>query len=67
MGGFQASLGCFDQALEINPQDPEALVNKGLALYLSGRQDEALDIEIFQQEFTRRLKQEFSAKPMAST
>jgi len=66
MGGFQASLGYFDQALEINPQDPEALVNKGLALYLSGRQEEALEIELFQQEFTRRLKQEFTGKPMAS-
>ncbi|MHB8158818.1 MAG: tetratricopeptide repeat protein, partial [Desulfocucumaceae bacterium] len=67
MGGSQASLEYFDQALEINPQDPEALINKGLALYLSGRHEEALDIEIFQQEFTSRLKQEFTGKPMAST
>jgi glyoxylase-like metal-dependent hydrolase (beta-lactamase superfamily II) len=67
MGGFPASLGYFDQALTINPQDPEALINKGLALYLSGRHEEALDIEIFQQEFTRRVKQEFTGKSMAST
>jgi tetratricopeptide (TPR) repeat protein len=66
MGGFQASLGYFDQALEINPQDPEALINKGMALYLSGRHDEALDIEVFQKEFGRRIKQEFAGKPMAS-
>ncbi|MBI4795925.1 MAG: MBL fold metallo-hydrolase [Deltaproteobacteria bacterium] len=65
MGGVQASLGFFDQALEINPQDPEALVNKGLALYLSGRQDEAMDIEIFQKEFARRVKQEFVKEPKA--
>jgi tetratricopeptide (TPR) repeat protein len=66
MGGFQASLEYFDQALEINSQDPEALVNKGLALYLSGRHDEAMDIEIFQKEFAHRVKQEFISKPMAS-
>ncbi|MBU4355903.1 MAG: MBL fold metallo-hydrolase [Proteobacteria bacterium] len=66
MGGFQGSLGYFDQALEINPQDPEALINKGMALYLSGRHDEALDIEVFQKEFASRIKQEFAGKPMAS-
>lgn len=67
MGGSQASLGYFNQALEINPQDPEALINKGLALYFSGRYDEALDIEIFQKEFARRVKQEIISKPVAST
>jgi glyoxylase-like metal-dependent hydrolase (beta-lactamase superfamily II) len=67
MGGVQASLKYFDQALEINPQDPEALVNKGLALYLSGRQDEAMDIEIFQREFARRVKKEFAQEPMAQS
>jgi hydroxyacylglutathione hydrolase len=66
MGGFQASLGYFDQALGINPKDTEALMNKGMALYLSGRHDEALDIEVFQKEFARRVKQELAGKPMAS-
>lgn len=66
LGVYPASLGYLDQALEINPQDPETLINKGLALYLSGRHDEAMDIEIFQKEFTRRLKQEFTGKPKAS-
>jgi len=66
MGGFPASLGYFDQALAINPQDPEALINKGMALYLSGRHDEALDIEVFQKEFAHRIKQELAGKPMAS-
>ncbi len=64
MGGFPASLDYFDQALEINPQDREALINKGLALYLSGRQDEAMDIEIFQKEFAWRVKQEFAKEPL---
>jgi tetratricopeptide (TPR) repeat protein len=63
MGGFPASLDYFDQALEIDPQDREALINKGLALYLSGRQDEAMDIEIFQKEFAWRVKQEFAKEP----
>lgn len=67
MGGGQASLEYFDRALTINPQDPEALVNKGLALYLSGRQDEAMDIEIFQKEFAQRIKQEFTKEPMAQS
>jgi glyoxylase-like metal-dependent hydrolase (beta-lactamase superfamily II) len=66
MGGFPASLGFFDQALKINPKDPEALINKGMALYLSGRHDEALDIEVFQKEFARRIKQEVAGKPTAS-
>jgi hydroxyacylglutathione hydrolase len=66
MGGFQASLGYFDQALGINPKDTEALMNKGMALYLSGRHDEALDIEVFQKEFACRVKQEIAGKPMAS-
>lgn len=67
LGGFPASLEYFDQALTINPQDPEALVNKGLALYLSGRQDEAMDIEVFQKEFARRIRQEFAIEPMAQS
>jgi glyoxylase-like metal-dependent hydrolase (beta-lactamase superfamily II) len=67
LGAYQASLEYLNQALEINPQDPETQINKGLALYLSGRQDEAMDIEIFQKEFTRRIKQEFSDKQTTST
>jgi glyoxylase-like metal-dependent hydrolase (beta-lactamase superfamily II) len=65
MGGIQASLDYFDRALTINPQDQETLINKGLALYLSGRQDEALDIEVFQKEFAHRVKQEFAKEPKA--
>ncbi|MFZ5447850.1 MAG: MBL fold metallo-hydrolase [Thermodesulfobacteriota bacterium] len=67
MGESSASLEYFERALELRPQDPEVLINKGLALYLSGRPDEAMDIEIFQKEFTRRIKKEVSGKPMVST
>jgi glyoxylase-like metal-dependent hydrolase (beta-lactamase superfamily II) len=57
-GQYTTSLELFDRALGINPKDQETQLNKGLALYLGGRQDEALDIEIFQKEFARRIKQD---------
>jgi hydroxyacylglutathione hydrolase len=66
MGNFQESIPFFDQALAINPEFQEAQMYKGMALYLSGRHDEALDIEIFQKEFAHRIKQEFAGKPKAS-
>jgi glyoxylase-like metal-dependent hydrolase (beta-lactamase superfamily II) len=62
-GQYAASLEYFDRALKIKPMDQETLLNKGLALYLGGRHDEALDIEIFQKEFTSRLKQELEGRP----
>jgi hydroxyacylglutathione hydrolase len=61
-GQYAASLELFDQALAINPKDQEAQLKKGLALYLGGRLDEALDIEIFQREFARRIKQELGER-----
>lgn len=69
-GQYATSLELFDQALAINPKDQEAQLKKGLALYLGGRLDEALDIEIFQTEFARRVKQELgerSEAPAASS
>jgi glyoxylase-like metal-dependent hydrolase (beta-lactamase superfamily II) len=66
MGRFLDSIPFFDQALALNPEFQEAQMYKGMALYLSGRHDEALDIEIFQKEFAHRIKQEFAGKPEAS-
>jgi hydroxyacylglutathione hydrolase len=66
MGGFPGSMEYFDRALVIKPNDPEALINKGLALYLSGRHDEAMDIDIFQKEFARLVRQELARNPAAS-
>ncbi|HLD46217.1 MAG TPA: MBL fold metallo-hydrolase [Desulfobaccales bacterium] len=63
LGDYQGSLAYFDRALAINPHHQETLINRGMALYLCGRFDEAMDIEIFQREFTSRLKQEFQAEP----
>lgn len=36
------ALACFDEALALNPREPEALVKKGTALEKLGRLDEAL-------------------------
>jgi glyoxylase-like metal-dependent hydrolase (beta-lactamase superfamily II) len=63
LGDYAACLEYFDRALEIKPTDHEALLNKGMALYLGGRHDEALDIEVFQKEFTSRIKQELEGRP----
>jgi glyoxylase-like metal-dependent hydrolase (beta-lactamase superfamily II) len=67
LGRYLESIPYFDLALAVNPEFQEAQIYKGMALYFSGRHDEALDIEIFQKEFTRRIKQEFAGKPMASS
>lgn len=66
LGRYLESIPSFDLALAVNPDFQEAQIYKGMALYFSRRYDEALDIEIFQREFARRIKQEFAAKPMAS-
>jgi len=58
LGRYTESLPYFDQALAINPEFQDALIYKGMTLYLSGRFDEAMDIEAFQREFTSRFKQE---------
>jgi tetratricopeptide (TPR) repeat protein len=66
MGDYQESIEYFDRALTINPEFQEPQMYKGMALYLSGRVDEAMDIEIFQKEFAHRVKEEFAKKSIAS-
>ena len=58
MAKYGESLEYFDRALEIAPQIQEAQVYKGMALYLLGRYDEAIDIPLFRQEFSSHLKEE---------
>lgn len=53
---YAESLPYFDAALQVEPRLREAHMYKGLALYLSGRVDEAMDIEVFRQEFAERVK-----------
>jgi tetratricopeptide (TPR) repeat protein len=62
LGDYKGSLAYFDRALAIDPRHQETLINKGMALYLCGRFDEAMDIEVFQREFTSRFKQELQGK-----
>lgn len=64
---YQGSLTYFDRALAINPGHRETLINRGMALYLGGRFDEAMDIEVFQREFTSRFKQEIQGKTASTT
>ncbi|MDD2902840.1 MAG: MBL fold metallo-hydrolase [Syntrophales bacterium] len=67
MGNYQESITYFDRALALNPEFPDPQMYKGMALYLSGKVDEAMDIDIFQKEFSQRIKQELDKKAMAST
>jgi cytochrome c-type biogenesis protein CcmH/NrfG len=54
---FADSVAAFDQALKLKPDAKDALISKGLALYLSGKPEEALDIEEFRREYTENIKQ----------
>ena len=42
LGRDEEAVACFDKAIEINPKDEKAWVDKGLALYDLGRNEEAL-------------------------
>lgn len=57
-GQYEESLSYFDRALSLAPDLENAMVYKGLALYLLGRVDEAMDIEPFARAFTGHLKEE---------
>jgi hydroxyacylglutathione hydrolase len=58
LGQYDESVQCFDAALRIRPDLRDALVYKGMALHLSGRHDEAMDIEAFRTEFMGRFRTE---------
>jgi Flp pilus assembly protein TadD len=58
---FPESLAALDQALLLQPGNKEILINKGLALYLSGRQEEALEIGPFQEAFADKIKEQLSS------
>ncbi|NLI81447.1 MAG: MBL fold metallo-hydrolase [Deltaproteobacteria bacterium] len=56
LGNYLESLRFLEEALAIKPGMPEALVYKGMTLYLSGKPEEALEIEPFRMEFMDRFK-----------
>jgi tetratricopeptide (TPR) repeat protein len=59
---YGESIKYFDEALHIGPQMQEAHVFKGMALYFLGKYDEAMEIEAFRTEFSKRFKQELDKK-----
>jgi glyoxylase-like metal-dependent hydrolase (beta-lactamase superfamily II) len=62
LGRYLESIPYFDRALAINPEFQEAQMYKGMGLYLGGKYDEAMDIEIFRNEFSSRMKDEILKK-----
>ena len=55
----------FNEALKIKPGAKDALMYKGMALYLAGNYDEAMEIEHFRTEFVGRFKEELLKKKNA--
>ncbi len=62
LGRHLDSIGYFERALKINPDFEEAQMYQGMGLYLAGRYDEAMDIDIFKREFSQRMKEEILKK-----
>ncbi|MBI4379784.1 MAG: MBL fold metallo-hydrolase [candidate division NC10 bacterium] len=66
LGKYHESINCFDEALRIKPGMKDALVYKGMALYLAGNHEAAMDIEQFRTEFVGRFKEELLKKKQPS-
>lgn len=66
LGKNEESLGYFEEALRFQPAFKEASVYKGMALYLSGRIDEAMQVESFEKEFLARFKDSLERKTSSS-
>jgi tetratricopeptide (TPR) repeat protein len=62
LGRHDESLQYFNDALAVNPDIKEAHIYKGMALHLSGRYDEAMDIDIFRTEFSAGFKEQLVDK-----
>ncbi len=62
LGSYDESIRLFGEALTVRQGMQEALVYKGMALYLSGRPEEALEIEAFQKEFVGRFKDQLEQR-----
>ena len=67
MLGTPSILSQVESALQVNPRMEEAQVYKGMALYLSGEYDAAMDIEAFRTEFVGKFKDELLRKAKPST
>ncbi len=62
LGRYEESVKWFDEALKGNPGMKDALIYKGMALYLAGNYDAAMEIELFRAEFMGRFRQEMEKK-----
>ncbi|MEJ5364014.1 MAG: MBL fold metallo-hydrolase [Desulfosoma sp.] len=62
LGRYEEAVTAFDEVLRRHGDVKEAQIYKGMALYLSGRQDDAMDIEPFRSEFVGRFKEELMQK-----
>jgi len=62
LGRYRESIRFFDGALKVKPGVKDALIYKGIALYLDGNYDEAMEIEHFRTEFVGRFKEELLKK-----
>jgi len=63
LGRYDASIAFFDRVLKRDSRMQDALVYKGMALYLSGRREEAMEIAPFRNEFVDRFKEAISRTP----
>ena len=62
LGRYEESVKYFDEALRVAPGMKDALIYKGMALYLAGNYDAAMEIEPFRKEFVGRFKEELRKK-----
>lgn len=67
LGRYHESVKFFDEALKVKPGIKDALMYKGMALYLAGNYDEAMEIEPFRTEFVGRFKEELLRKKKSAS
>jgi glyoxylase-like metal-dependent hydrolase (beta-lactamase superfamily II) len=62
IGRYGDSVRLFDEALQVRPGMKEALIYKGMSLYLSGDYEEAMNIGPFRTEFMGRFREELEKR-----
>jgi len=62
LGRYEESVNFFDEALKVTPGMKDAMIYKGMALYLAGNYDAAMEIELFRKEFVGRFQEELRKK-----
>jgi glyoxylase-like metal-dependent hydrolase (beta-lactamase superfamily II) len=62
LGRYEESVRYFDEALKESPGMADALIYKGMALYLAGNYDAAMEIGPFRKEFVGKFRNELRRK-----